>query len=203
MTTTQRARRWAHSLLAAACVLGLGACTSDDDGPLSVGDPAGGFSFLGPDGPPQQRPDRWWASTGSFALCTEGPEVTMEGVRLEGDGVPHEAWLLSDVPPIDDDLVSFGYQLGRPPEFSEPYADQGLVGGSYRRAEGAVVDVACPAPFVTEGGTELVLATRADGETAEMPGFWIDYSADGESHSLFVDWTIVLCGEQPHERCRP
>ena len=194
--------------IAIALVVTLFACRAEEqtegdvprseDGPLSVGDLMGGQSFL----PPTPRPSRWWASTGSFGLCTSGSPVELETVRLDGvDHPPHEAWLLTDVPENDQNFVTFGSTVGRPPDFDEDYAGPRIEGGTYTPMKGATINDPCPKRSVVEGVTELVLATQADREGAEIPGFWIDYSVAGRPYTLHVDWTIVLCGDRPDERC--
>lgn len=170
------------------------------DGPLSVDGIAGGQSYLAP----RSRPERWTASQGSFQLCTTDEPVTLKGVRLAGERQPLSVtpWLVSDTPKSSRD-VTFGGVLGSPPDFAEPYADDGFfLRGSYTdEFDGTVIDDPCPAKTVQEGYSEVVLALETDSAGARVPYFWIDYRVGEEEYTLRVDWTIVLCGTEITKRC--
>lgn len=197
-----------------ACVVALHGCSAAEpdpvraerqqqrstDGPLSVDGVVGGQSFL----PPEPDTARWRASQGSFPLCTTGEGLTLEGVRTEGEPAPLavEPWVVDRVPTTSR-FVTFGGVLGSPPTFDEPYASADYLRGRYVGLEGATVDEPCPGTMVTESGIEVVLAVETDQEGAVVAGFWIDYRSGGELYALWVDWTMILCGDAtPRGRCR-
>lgn len=172
------------------------------DGPLSVGEVVGGQSLLRPKGDPQQ----WWASVGSFVLCTSGAPATLEGVRLAGTKHPLDAepWLVSQTP-VDAAYSTFGSVTGSPPEFDEPYAraSDTLEGTYTADFAGTSIDDACPAGDTKSGYTEVVLALKTGPSGIKVPHWWLDYSVGDENFTLRVDWTVVMCGDVVQERCSP
>lgn len=182
-------------------LVSLNACRSADDtgvtrsldGPLIADVVAGGQSLRAPS------TKTWWASFGAFGVCTEGPEVTIEGVRLVGGEEP-----LAIRQFVRRGETGYQGVLGAAPNWEQPYAtfdDPSDDAGEYQEIPGAVISETCAdvgndrAPAVVP-----VIKTGVDGLRATR--LLIDYSADGDEYSLEMPWEVILCGtEQPKDMC--
>lgn len=191
-------------LLAAVSVAALSACVSACsatepesgrklDGPLVANVIQGGQTLVAP------KAETWWASFGQLEVCTEGPEVTIDDVRLVGDD---EALELRKYVFRGES----GYQgvLGAAPGWEQPYAtitDPSAVAGTYDEVPGAVITETCDAGGKGRGPA-VVPVIKTDRRGLSSDGLWVDYTAEGDAYSLKLPWEIVLCGtEQTSDVC--
>lgn len=185
-----------------------------DGGPLSMGvDKNGGASV----DPPRHWDGPFSASFGPFVLCSNdsGADIQLAKVTFPDDapdGV--RAWVrtvgldeVSSVPAGDRaQFIPFGFGLGSPPEFDQPFAglrppgqytvDIGTVtvDGSCDDVNAAVV--ALNRGLVPDVGyNELVVEVPSTAAGAEVDGLTVDYTADGTSYSVRVPWTMVVCDQ--------
>lgn len=199
-------------------VAGSSASPGDDgSGPLVVNVGEGGTSLQRP-----ERPDargRWVGSFGGLVLCTRhaGTTIALESVRLHSVVKPlwsdvfTRTFDLAEVQGLPakarDDYLPFYGTLGAPPGFGQPYAD-GALPGDYSPGV-ADVDVrrTCTDTTATERALtlgdlpesalqELVVSLGVGPGGAEVDRLDVVYRAEGERHTVRVDWTMVACGDR-------
>lgn len=189
--------------LTLATLLALSACGRTEaesgrelDGPLVALAEEGGQSLVAP------KTHRWWASYGGLPVCTEGAEVTIDGVRLIGDDEP--VAMRAYVYRREGGEGYMGV-LGAAPDWAEPYAsfdDPKEDAGSYDPVPGAVVSETCDDGSPGDPGPSVVPVIKTGPEGLRAKGFWIDYSVDDQEYTVKMPWEIVLCGsKQPKRMC--
>lgn len=166
------------------------------DGPLIALAEEGGQSLLAP------KAEEWWASYGGLPVCTEGPEVTIDGVRLISDDEPLAMRAYVYRPEAGEGYLGV---RGAAPDWAEPYAsfdDPTEDTGSYAPVPGAVVSETCDDGTPEDPGPRVVPVMKTGPEGLRAQGFWIDYSIDGRKYTVKMPWEIVLCGsKQPRRMC--
>jgi len=167
----------------------------DGGGPLSANVISGGKALQAPGETP------WYASFGGSLLCSREPgsEIELQRVRYDATVEPEDVEvLLRAVPPMDGSMMDeriewapLGGVLGR----HQDYANGGHRGDFSSRVAGAVVDQSCEdAAQIGAAFTELVLELRVGESGARIPTAYVDYTADGEPHTLRIDRGVVACG---------
>lgn len=175
----------------------------DHDGPLSVQSGVGEYVAAAPRG----AGDRWTMTFGAFRLCSTEPEqeITIDEVRFDLDPEPVaiDVWYRI-VPPVDQrttgdrsDWNPYAGVRGAPPF-------NGRVTGQFVESLAGPVTDECRDAGSRDGFTELMTTMTSDVEGAMARRTYIDYSADGERHTLTVRWRNGMCGTQvPLRGCRP
>lgn len=182
-------------------------------GPLSVGGGKGGVAV---DPPPGSYPN-YVATFGGFVLCSQTSAVPhLSEVVFESNAPVATKAVVRRVTPAlvrgspraeRTAYAPLAFTLGSPPHYREPYA--GLPApGDYRggladvevqqscqEAESAVVAVN-DREVPIAGYLELMVVVPASAEGAIVDGFTIHYDVEGDSHSLRVPWTMVVCDQK-------
>lgn len=193
--------------VAAAALLASG-CTSTEDDPAPDGRSTGGplAALAEPGGqaiaPPPARQvaeDDTWTATFGFPVCTSGPPVTVQGVRLEGTDVPDSSATLRSVDGGEAWSLPLASALGSPPKWEEPYADDTGITGSYAEVEGGEVTQPCAGsapgePSEESAYQELLVTLEATPDGSAVSSFHVDYVAGSEEYTVEVPWEMVLCG---------
>ncbi len=165
------------------------------DGPLVARAASGGQSLHPP------KAGTWWASYGGLQVCTTGPTVTLEDVRLTGPDTAVEQRIFV-YRTRGEHYMGF---WGAAPDWKEPYAsvdDPADDVGHYDPVPGAQVTELCDERRKGEPWPEVVLVMRTDAEGLATDGYWIDYLADGEHYTVRMPWEITLCdAARQREHC--
>lgn len=189
------------------------ATTRQQDGPLRAGGD-GGFAA---DPPPKAGHD-YVVTFGGFLLCSTTSAVPVIDRVTLGATPPQGARvaLRTVTPALVEEtprsqrrrLVPLAATWGSPPEFSEPYvAVEPPLGTFDPLVEGIEVDESCSDTYAAQSAVNkwdvpadkylelMVVVPVETTDGAEVDGFTIDYTADGEDYSLDVPWTMVACDD--------
>jgi hypothetical protein len=209
---TVRAR--ATGLVAGLVLLSVLSCSKGDedvvhddgDGILSASSASGGKGLSRPSGLSRDQP--WKGSFGGLLLCLtdegSGP-ARIEKVRYEFKVPPRSrrTWVRvvperSEQHPGESfEWAPFYGLLGAPGAFR-----LGTIRGDFTPFKrGLEITDSCSDGSVAF--TELVTVLEAGPGGAWSRGVLIDYTADGQDHTLRVPWEMVTCGTRTVEYCRP
>ncbi|MCW2772414.1 MAG: hypothetical protein JWN91_740 [Nocardioides sp.] len=100
--------------------------------------------------------------------------------------------------------IPYSFGLGAPPTFEQPHAGIKPPGLFTPDVSAVRVDRTCEETsdavaalnrrtVPTQGYDELMVVVPSSGEGAEVRGFTINYDVGGNSFSLHVPWTMVVC----------
>ena len=199
----------ARAAVVGAALLAVSACSSggpavhaEQDGPLvAYGSGGGGItSMYAPDRAP------WKGTFGYNLLCANDTdaELVLTGVRWTSRVAPKSTRPLLRTVAAEEIAAGdpLRYEplfsvIGSPPRWAEPYAERdGSPDGDFSAdLAGTRIDQPCDRPRdIKAGFTELVLVLEAGRRGADVDGFSIDYTRDGDPHVLEVDQRMVLCG---------
>lgn len=163
-------------------------------GPLLAMAEDGGQSIYAP------KAEEWWASFGGLPICTEGPEVEVEKIRLTQGADPITVIGYVYVPGVGG---GYGGLKGAPPDWRQSYADYSRAEdtGTYEELP-AKVTAKCADYDPDEPWPNAVPVIKTGPEGVRSDGFWIDYSVGDREYTVKVPWEILLCGSgQPKGRC--
>jgi hypothetical protein len=212
----RRTRRRAAALSLASVLLASGCVASpnviehaEGEGPLSASTSSGGTSVLAPGVTP------WHATFGAMLLCSNEPDadIVLRGIRV--DGRVQATAVTPFLRSVTADQVQAAsrreavlfvpiYSItGHPPRFDQVYASPKPPAGDFTTAiDGHEVTQRCRIPRDPDAGfTELLLDVESGRSGAQIDEVFIDYTVDGQQHTLLVTWTMVLCGTQTKKHC--
>lgn len=176
-------------------------------GPLSVGTGSGGSGLYPPPGVQE-----WRGTFGGFVLCSKTDAViTLDRVRVTTLVDPEDLDIfVRTVEPtkakvVDESaFIPLGTALGGAPAFDEPYVTGPVEGSFSRRVAGTVVDEPCGSNAnAVNGFKELLFTMQVEESGGQISSAEIDYSADGQEHTLLVDWQMVACGKDVDDEICP
>lgn len=196
-------------------VVGVRALLDDDDavhddgeGILSAQSPVGTFHFARPEGARE-----FWGTWSLGVLCVDDADrVELTGFRYESTIKPKAAYLgVRTLAPRDvartphrlrDRLGTVGAIKGQPLEFESGRRAHRVPGAFEAGVDGVEVTTGCSdrddfgTREMTEPMQELMLTAKAGPLGSFIEMVEIDYEADGEAHTLRLDWGLGLCGSR-------
>lgn len=179
-------------------------------GPLSASVGSGASTVDAPEGEAAVN-----ATFGAFVLCRRGgSDVRLKRITLDDASGGSDAtfWIRTvDRRNIPQSAASewspLAFTLGSPPLFDEKYAGLVPLGEFATEISGTRVSLPCDRRgkiFQTEAHglrignsyQEILVALTTDQSGMFVPGFEIEYSADGDAFTRDVNWKMIVCGSR-------
>ncbi|UPK76646.1 hypothetical protein MU582_08420 [Nocardioidaceae bacterium SCSIO 66511] len=97
--------------------------------------------------------------------------------------------------------LSFGSAIGAPEGQIGPRRNQ-IPGRILGAPDGTEVEQRCDDEPSADGTLQLLTVLDVGRKGAEVPRYYVDYSADGRKYTVEVPWQMVACGSRtPRGMC--